>query len=69
MKIEYRDGNVVITIPYKPGDEKNAATSSTGKSRLLANTKGFADIEGAPDALKIGVNLIYVIPKNERAKS
>ncbi len=67
MDIKYTGGNIVITIPYKKGDGAKAELSGSGKSRLVAKTNSFEVVEGAPDVLKVQVNLISPIPKGERS--
>lgn len=66
MKIEYVKDAVVITIPYKKGDAGKAELSSSGKSRMVATTKSFVEVPGAPDPLKLQVNMISPIPRGER---
>lgn len=58
MKIEYKDGNVVITIPVTEKSIKSAATSKSGKSKMLATTGGFGQVDGAPAGVKLSLNLI-----------
>lgn len=47
VKIEYKDGNVIITMPYD-GNPLPFKVSTTGKSRLIANHR-FLKCENSPD--------------------
>jgi hypothetical protein len=71
VKIEYDKATKEITVRLAAGDEELAAArlSESGASRMVATTRGFVPIDGAPDDLKIGINLIRVIPKAERRKA
>lgn len=51
-----------IMIPLGPEARKNAHVSSTGKSRLLASTGGFAQVPGG-DGVKVNVTAILPEPK------
>lgn len=68
MEIKYdteREG-VSIFIPYKKGEYQGYDLTSTGKSHLIAKTSSFVTVEGCPDDLKVGLNLIKVIPKEPK---
>lgn len=64
MKIEYKDGNIVITVPYEAG--KEYPKSSTGKSRMVGTSSGFLPVAGTPDSVKVNFSIIEVIPKDKR---
>lgn len=63
MKIEYKGGNVVITIPCGDKEIKAAPPSKTGKTKMIATTGGFSQVEGAPVGVKLSLNLVG--PKGE----
>lgn len=67
MIIEYdpEAEEVVVRIPYRKGSYKRFDLSTSGKSYLIATTKGNADVPKAPDNLRIGINL-YVPTKRRR---
>lgn len=54
MKVEVKDGNLIVTLPIAP------RPSSTGKSNLIASTSGYAMsttmYEGKP--IKVSLNAI-----------
>lgn len=58
MKVMYENGDVVVRIPCGPDVIKKAPKSSTGKSKMVASTKGFVPVAGAPDGVKLSLNLI-----------
>lgn len=58
MKISYENGEVVIRVPCTEALIKAAPLSGTGKSRMIATTSGFAKVEGAPEGVKLSLNLI-----------
>ena len=58
MKIEYVKGEVRIAIPCGPDVIKSAPHTGTGKSKRLASTNGFIQVQGAPDGVRISLNLI-----------
>lgn len=58
MKISYEKNEVVIRIPCGEEEIKKARPSSTGKSKMIASTGGFTVVEGAPDGVKLSLNLI-----------
>ncbi len=69
MDIKVKDGSIIITIPFKEADIKAAPITESGKSKMLASTKGYMQVEGAPAGVKLGLNLISAIPKADRKKS
>jgi len=58
MRITYENGEVVVRIPCTVEDAKAAPPSKTGKSRMIASTNGFAAVPGAPDGVRLSLNLI-----------
>lgn len=58
MKVEFKSNNVVITIPCSKKDVDNAPESKKGKSRMIASSKGFMQVPGAPEGVKLSLNLI-----------
>lgn len=61
-KVEYKDGNVIITIPYS-GDPFEFPLSSTGKSHLIAALR-FVECEGSPDPnLLVSAGLLSKVKK------
>lgn len=58
MKITYENGEVVVRMPCTEELIKAAPLSGTGKSRMIDGTGGFMKVEGAPNGVKISVNLI-----------
>ncbi len=58
MKITYENGEVVVRIPCDEAIAKAAPPSKSGKSRMIANTGGFVRVEGAPEGVKLSLNLI-----------
>jgi len=58
MKIAYENGEVVVRIPCSAEQVKAAPLSGTGKSRMIASTGGFAKVDGAPEGVKLSLNLI-----------
>ena len=69
MKIEYdaKACEVIVRIACGEAEISAAPISESGKSRMIGSTKGFVPVEGLED-VKIGVNLIKMIPKSERVK-
>lgn len=64
-KVEYKDGNVVITVPYN-GDPSAFPVSSTGKSRLIASAR-YVECENTPDPnLLVSVGLLSTISRQGR---
>ena len=68
MNIKFDKDEVVIRIPYSKDLIAEAPLTSTGGSRMLASTKGFKEVEGIPENVKISVMLIAPLPKEERPK-
>lgn len=66
MDISYKDGEIVVRIPYKLGTGKEGEKSSTGKSRMVATTKGFVAIPNCDPSMRISINVIDLIPKGDR---
>ena len=64
MNIEFKNGNILITVPYNEG--KGYPKSTSGKSRVVASSNGFAAIPGAPDNVKVNLNVIEIIAKGDR---
>lgn len=60
---------VVVFIPYE-GKPEGFAKSASGNSYMIGKTdKGFLSVPESPDPqLQVQVNLISVIPKDQRAK-
>ena len=58
MNVTYEAGAVVIRIPCSPEQAKSAPVSRTGKSRMISNSGGFIAVQGAPDGVKLSLNLI-----------
>lgn len=56
-KIEYAKDKVIITVDYKQGGFAGLPTSKSGKTLTVASTGGFVPIDGAPDGLKINLNV------------
>lgn len=54
MKIEVKGKQLIITVEdiTKPG-----ALSSTGKTKLVASTRGAVPVAGTPDGLKVALNV------------
>ena len=69
MKISYEDGEIVVRVPFSEVDIAKAPITQSGNSHMLASTKGFIRVDGTPESIKIGVNVISVIPKSERRKA
>lgn len=63
MNVEYKDGNLIITVPYTEGN--SYPLSSTKKSRMVATSGGFQTVDGTK-GLKYSLNVIEVVPKGER---
>lgn len=57
MKIEYKNGSVIITVPASESDIKKAELSKSGKSKMVATTSGFKSVDGAPGGLKVSLNV------------
>ena len=55
MKLELKNGNLVITCPINGG-----VPSKTGKSIVVATTNGFVDVPGSD----IRVNLNAIKPRS-----
>lgn len=69
MKIVYDNGlkEIVVRIPLGDDEVAAAETTSSGKSKLLATSKGFTDVDGTPYGnVRISINLIKIIPKDQR---
>lgn len=58
MKIAFEKNEVVIRIPCSDKEIKNAPASKSGKTRMIASTGGFTQVTGAPDGVKLSLNLI-----------
>jgi hypothetical protein len=58
MKITYEGDEIVIRVPCTAEAAKAAPVSKSGKSRMIATTGGFAAVPGAPDGVKVGLNVI-----------
>jgi len=58
VKVTYEKGKIVIRIPVTEESAKAAPISKSGKSRMVASTGGFATVDGAPDGVRIGLNVI-----------
>ena len=55
MKLEVKNGNLIITCPINGG-----TPSKTGKSLVVATTNGFVDVPGSD----IRVNLNAIKPRS-----
>lgn len=58
MKVEYKAGVLTITIPCGEKEIKAAQMSKSGKSKMVATTSGFVPVEGAPEGVRLSLNLI-----------
>jgi len=58
MQIKFEKNEVVIRIPAGAKEIKDASASKSGKSKMVATTNGFSQIEGAPNGMKVSLNLI-----------
>lgn len=61
MNIKYANDKVIIEIPYKSG-ATGFRPSATGKTLMVATTGGFTVVPGAPDNLKLSLNLTVPNP-------
>lgn len=57
MKVEFKNNSVVVTIPCGDQDMKNAPASKSGKTKMVASTGGFVQVDGAPKGVKLSLNL------------
>lgn len=71
MSVKYTDMpqedelTIIIRIPKERND---LPLSDTGKTRSIASTRGNVPIEGAPDDIRLGLNLYSRVPKEQRVK-
>ena len=69
MEISVEDNIIIVKIPYSEEAAKTGELTSTGNSRMIDTTKGFVPVlNGLPSNIKVSVNLIAVLPKEERPK-
>lgn len=61
MKISFEKGELVIRVPVTDATIKKAPLSNSGKTKLLASTAGFQQVEDAPAGVKL--NLTLIAPK------
>lgn len=61
MQISYEKNTVVIRVPVDPNG--TYAPSKSGKTRMVANTGGFAAVTGGPEGLKVSLNV--TLPPNQ----
>lgn len=67
MKLYYDEetAEIVMRVPYKKGDHSKYAHSSTGKSRMIATTKGATQIMNCPDPLVANLSIYFTLPPAE----
>jgi hypothetical protein len=58
MQVTYENGHIVIRVPVTEATAKAAPISQSGKSRMIATTGGFVPVAGAPQGVKVGLNVI-----------
>lgn len=63
MDITYKNDEIIIRIPCDAAALAEAPLSNSGKTRLIASTRGFIDIPGAPNGMKLSINVS--IPRNK----
>ena len=57
MKIDYSNGEIVISIPAAAQSVKLCPQSRSGKTRMVASTAGFVAVDGAPQGVRPNLNV------------
>jgi len=65
MKVEFKDGNVIITAPVNQA----LPLSSTLKTKLVASSGGFKRLDTQFRGAPISVNLVVCVPSNAELKA
>jgi hypothetical protein len=58
MQVEFKNGKVIVTLSCDNAAIAHAILSSTGKSLVIDGSRGYMGVPGAPDGVKVSVNLI-----------
>lgn len=69
MEVKFSKDVITITIPCGQALIDAAPMSASGASKMVAKTAGgYVAIDGAIESLRLQVNLISVLPKDQRPK-
>ena len=60
MNVSYdkAKAQIIITVPFTEAGLSTAPLSKSGKSRMIASTSGFTGVTGAPNGVKLSLNVI-----------